>query len=96
MLRASDRQLAIVFAMVVTVATIAGIIILAALGKGVADLMFVFTAAAVPAVTVFLGSIHAKVEQAQQNTNGRMTQLIDLIEKQSAQLASMNPAEVEK
>lgn len=77
------------FAMVVTVAAIAGVVTLVALGKDPSALLYIFGVAAVPALGVALGSIHAKVTQTAENTNGRMSQLTDANQEFQRRLLDM-------
>lgn len=79
------------FATIVTVAVIAGMVILAALGKPVTVLTEVFTAAALPAIGVYLGTINTKVEQTNQQTNGNTSRMLDMLDAQSKMLARMQP-----
>lgn len=71
--------------MVVTVATIAGIVILAALGKSVGELLAVFGAAGIPLIIAYLTRLDAKQDTTNQLVNGRMSQMLEMMERFSQQ-----------
>lgn len=73
-----ERSMAIVVC-VVTVATIAGVVILALAGKTAGDLLAVFAAGVLPVITAYAGSMHAKVDNVEKQVNGRLSRVIEIL-----------------
>lgn len=68
----------------VVIACLAGVTVLSALHADTSQIMIVIT-------TVLGGVIYGKVDAVQQQSNGNLTRLISLIERQSEQLAAGMP-----
>ena len=64
---------------IITVATIAGVVILALAGKSTGDLIAVFVAGVLPVITAYVGSMHAKVDNVEKQVNGRLSRIIEIL-----------------
>ena len=64
---------------IVTVATIAGVVILSLAGKSTGDVLAVFAGGALPVITAYVASVHAKVDNVEKQVNGRLSRIIEIL-----------------